>query len=222
MLRTLAAVATALSLITGPVLAQQAATTPVAPVPSPVVVFILEQLVSDTVAGKDMGTKINAIAQGIQTELQAEAQAINTERNRLLGTPQNQTQTAPYRQAEQALAIRFRNFEGLQQRRELELRATRERALLVFSQALDPILKQVMETRNALVVLERGSIAYAVPGVDITADLIRSMDASVSTINVAQVRIQTEAEAAAQQAQQGQENGAALPPRPPVPVPVPR
>jgi Skp family chaperone for outer membrane proteins len=233
-----AAIAAALPL--GSALAQTAAPAapqpaPVAPVPSPVVVYSLQAVVAGSAAGRDMATKLQAIETALTTELETEARAIVEERQRLGQTPAAQLQTAAVQQADAANQRRAQAFDVARQRAEYDLRATNERALRLFVQALQPVMIATVERRNALVVLEAGNVNYAVPGVDITRDLITALDASVSTINVVRVRVQTEEEAAAAAASgtppaatpAGTPAATATPagqplPRRPTPVPVPR
>lgn len=204
---------------------------PVAPIPSPVVVYSLQGVIGLSAAGRDLATKLQAIEAAMTSELEAEARAIVEERQRLGQTPAAQLQTPAVQQADAANQRRAQAFEVARQRAQYDLRATNERALGLFEQALQPVLLSTIQTRGALIVLEAGSVNYANPGVDITRDLVTALNASVTTINVVRVRVQTEEEAAAAAA--GTTPAAATPaatatpagqplPRRPTPVPVPR
>jgi Skp family chaperone for outer membrane proteins len=226
-------------------LAQTAATpapvppAPVAPVPSHVVVYSLQGVVAGSAAGRDMATKLQGIQAAMNAELDTERRAILDERQRLMQTPASQLQSPEVRRADAALQQRAEAFEIARRRTEIDLQATNERALGLFLQALQPVMTSVVERRGAHVVLEAAEVSFAVPGVDITRDLVTALDAAVTTINVARVRVQTEEEAAAAAAAPGAPGapaarppatgtpvpatpaGAPLPRRP-TPVPVPR
>jgi Skp family chaperone for outer membrane proteins len=176
---------------------------PVAPVPSPVVVFTLQGVMGATAAGRDMGTKLQNIRATMVAELEAEGRALTAERERFLQTPASQLQAPETRRAEAALQQRFEAFEIMGRRTEIDLQATTERAQNQFLQALQPVLQGVMERRGAVIVLERSQVTIAVPGVDISRELVTALDAAVTTIDVARVRVQTEEEAAAAAAAPG-------------------
>jgi outer membrane protein len=204
---------------------------PVAPVPSHVVVYSLQGVVGGSAAGRDMATKLQGIQAAMNAELDTERRAILDERQRLMQTPASQLQSAEVRRADAALQQRAEGFEIARRRTEIDLQATNERALGLFLQALQPVMTSVVERRGAYVVIEAAEVSFAVPGVDITRDLVTALDASVTTINVARVRVQTEEEAAAAAAPGTPAAtgtpvpatpGAAPLPRRPTPVPVPR
>lgn len=204
---------------------------PVAAIPSPVVVYSLQGVVGLSAAGRDLATKLQAIEAAMTAELETEARAIVEERQRLGQTPAAQLQSPAVQQADAANQRRAQAFDVARQRAQYDLRATNERALGLFEQALQPVLLATVQSRGALIVLEANSVNYANPGVDITRDLVTALNASVTTINVVRVRVQTEEEAAAAAASGTQPAGtpavSATPagqplPRRPTPVPVPR
>jgi Skp family chaperone for outer membrane proteins len=197
-----------------PVPAAPAASAP--PVASPVIVYDPQRVIAQSAAGQDMTTKLNAIAAAIRTQLETEARAIEAERTRLQQTPAGQLESAATQQAVATLRGRIEALQTLERRSNVEMQATQEQALGQFSQALDPVIRAAVTARNAYIVLETGAVTFAVPGVDVTSDVITRLNAAVRTINVTRVTLPASPPA-----------GTAAPaPRPgaaptPTPVPVP-
>ncbi len=207
---------------TAPAAAPRPAPPPSAPaVASPVIVVNVAYIVQASSAGQDMANKINAITQAMASELQPEARAIDAERNRLAQTPASQLQTPQFQAQEEALGKRLQAFEVKRQKAAADLQATRQAAFEALQASLDPVLKSLLASRNAYIILDTGSAVDFVGGVDATADLLAKYNAAVKTINVTRVNTAAPAANPAPAAPAAPATNAPLP-RAPTPAPAPR
>lgn len=197
MLLSASALALALS---GPAFAQQAtpATAPaaapapaveVAPLNNSVLVLDGARLIRDSAAGKDMTAKLTAIGTTIQNESRAGAQPLETEAQALQKataglSPAQIRANADLRTRVEAFERRLQTQEAADQRRGQELQLTELRAREEFNRVVGPVVQETVAARGGLILLDRGDVSYAVPGVDITADVIERLDQRVRTVNV--------------------------------------
>lgn len=201
-------------------------TTPAAPaaapaVPSPVIIVNVAYVVQASAAGQDMANKINTITQAMAGELQPEARAIDAERNRLAQTPASQLQTPQFQAQEEALGKRLQAFEAKRQKTAADLQATRQAAFEALQAALDPVLRGLLTSRNAYIILDSSSAVDFVGGVDATAELLTKFNGAVRTINVVRVNSAANAANPAPSTPAAPATNAPLP-RAPTPAPAPR
>jgi Skp family chaperone for outer membrane proteins len=228
MIRTtlVAAAAAASLLMAGPAALAQAAApaAPAAPVPSPIVVFDIQAVLSGSAAGQDMNTKLQAIATAMRTELEGEARTLETERQRLLAVPAAQFQSPENVQAQQRFQQRAEELALKDRRMSAELQATQNAALNLFNTAMQPAVTGSMTSRNALMAVESNSVYAHVGGVEITADVISRLNASTRTINVQRVTLPAQGEGGPAGAAPAPAAPAARPAGTPVPAgaPLPR
>jgi hypothetical protein len=84
----------------------------------------------------------------------------------------------------EAFERRLQAQETADQRRGQELQLTEVRAREEFNRVVGPVVQETVAARGGLILLDRGDVSYAVPGVDITADVIVRLDQRVRTVNV--------------------------------------
>lgn len=167
--------------------AAPAAPAAAAPIPSPIIVVNMEAIVRNSDAGRDMQTKLNNIALAMNNEMKTDATAIEAERNKLAATPASQLQTAQFQAAEQAFNQKMQAFETKRNKLANEMQATREDALDKLQTSLDPVVKAVVASRNANIVLDSTSTAFYVGGVDATQEVISRLNAVAKTVNVTRI-----------------------------------
>jgi Skp family chaperone for outer membrane proteins len=199
-LHLLAAVA-ALALA-GPVLAQTApaapaaaapaAPAPVAPINAAVLVLDGERLVIESAVGKDMTAKLQAVATQIQNEIRTERTPLQAEITSVQQAIGNQTAAQVRANAElrtrvENLDRRLAEQERRDQRRQRELIATDEQARGELNRLVTPVIQEVVQARGGQILLERGAVAYAVAGVDITTDVVARLDQRVRALTVTRV-----------------------------------
>lgn len=187
---------------------------PAPPVLSPVVVYDLGRLIDQSEAGRDMRTKLTAIAEQINREIEPDQARLQAELNAIRSTPVGEAQSPAATQRQEAFQRSYAQFQEKQRRLTEVLQLTERNALQAFVQALTPALSATMVARNGLVALQAQSVEAFVPGVDITADLISRLNVSTRTINVERATLPAPA---------GQPAAAAQPAAPAAPSgPLPR
>jgi Skp family chaperone for outer membrane proteins len=188
--------------ISGPVLAQTApaapaaaapaAPAPVAPINAAVLVLDGERLVIESAVGKDMTSKLQAVATQIQNEVRTERTPLQAEITAVQAAIGNQTAAQVRANAElrtrvENLDRRLAEQERRDQRRQRELMATDEQARGELNRLVTPVIQEVVQARGGQILLERGAVAYAVGGVDITSDVVARLDQRVRALTVTRV-----------------------------------
>jgi Skp family chaperone for outer membrane proteins len=197
-------------------LAQTPAVAPAAsPVPSPILVYDVDQLITQSAAGIDMRTKLTAINDQIRRELEPDQRQLQSELAAIRATSVADAQAPAAQQRQESFERLYRQFEAKRERLGAVMQLTERNALGTFSTALKPVLRATMLARNGLMVIQAGSVDEYVAGVDMTADLVTRMNAATRTIAVTRATLPTQGGAPAAPA-------AATPTPPPAPGTLPR
>jgi Skp family chaperone for outer membrane proteins len=162
-----------------------------APVPSQIVVYDVNQLISQSAAGADMRTKLTAISDQIRRELEPDQRQLQSELAAIRATSVADAQ-APAAQARQESFQRlYAQFQQKQERLGAVMELTERNALTTFSQALAPVLRATMLARNGLVAMQAQTVDAYVPGIEITADLVTRLNAVTRTVAVTRATLPT-------------------------------
>jgi Skp family chaperone for outer membrane proteins len=153
------------------------------------VVINYQRVVAESALGRDMAAKLQVVNQQIGQELQGlapEGQSIEQESNRLQAATRNMTAeqvraNATYRPQFEALAQRLQTFQQRRNALQGDAECSQLLALRDFDRLVTPIVRSVMESRGAGVVLDAGSIQLASPDMDITNTVIQQLDANAGT-----------------------------------------
>lgn len=153
------------------------------------VIVNTETILTQSLAGRDMAQRLQAIQTQMQGELQPDQTWLQQEGQALAQARQGQTDEQV--RANSQLVRRFEEFErrrqGFAQRLatlERDMQYTQLMARQEFNRQLTPIVREVMQARNAQIVVDRSTVLLANEGVDATQDVLRLMDERVRTINV--------------------------------------
>jgi Skp family chaperone for outer membrane proteins len=182
---------------------------PAPPVASPVVVYDVNQLITQSAAGADMRTKLQAINDQIRRELEPDQRQLTSELAAIRATSVADAQTPAAQQRQESFQRLYQQFEAKRERLGAVMELTERNALGAFSTALAPVLRATMLARGGLVAMQASSVDAYVPGIDMTADLVTRLNAATRTIAVTRATLPTQGAAAPAA-------GAA-----PTPVPVP-
>lgn len=154
-----------------------------------VIVVDYDGIVARSDVGRSMTSQLQTIATTIQGELRPEAQAIETE-ERAIRTAVGD-RTAEQVRGDSALA---RRIEALQRRSETfrqrqvtaarDLEYTRQQTFDDFNERITPIVREIMESRGAGVVISASAVHLAVPSADATDDVVSRLNQRVRTISV--------------------------------------
>lgn len=171
--------------VTAPIAAAQGTT---------IVVIDQAKILRDSAAGKDIQTKIGSIESAMERELKPTADSLNAEGQTIEAKTANMTPEAM--RADAALKTQVTNYARKAQefnvKRQVtaqELAMTERKAVQDFFAALRPVLQEVVAERGAQVMLDRSSVTFADPSIDVTALVISKMNAKTPTISVVRQKI---------------------------------
>lgn len=148
-----------------------------------------DRLVVESAAGQDMQIKLQTIGEAMNAELNPIAAAIESEGRsieiRTAGKSIEDIQADPVLAAEVgAYMQRAQSFANAQQIKSNELSLTERQALAQFYVALRPVLTMVVEETGVDIILDRSTIIFGSPAVDITDAVLAKMDETVTSIEV--------------------------------------
>lgn len=153
------------------------------------VVLNYERVLAESALGRDMQQKLNQVRTQIGGEAQAlqpEGQAIEQERERLTTatrnmTPQQIQNSTTYRPQFEQLAQRLQQFQLRGQTLQGDFECTQLIALRDFRNQSEPVIRSVMQSRGAAVVIGAGNVQMFQPDSDITTAVIQALDGNQAT-----------------------------------------
>lgn len=147
-----------------------------------VCVYHNARLLAQSSAGQALQTRMEALSQEVQGELQPYATSIQTEAQAL----QSAGATLPADQAQtrrQALQQRIQEAQQLEQTRENELRYTLNVQRQAITDAVSPILVAVYQERGCGLLLDRESVFIMNPAHDVTDLVIQRLNTALPTLS---------------------------------------
>lgn len=162
-----------------------------------VVVIDQSRIMRDSTGGKDIISKVTAMEQSMQAELQPTQQSLATEGQALEAKTANMTMEAvandPALKAEvEAFAKKAQDFNRNRQIAAAELQATERKAWSDFFTAMQPVLQEVVTEKGADVMLDRAEVIYVGDAVDATSLVITKMNAKLPSVNVVRQKMPTQ------------------------------
>lgn len=158
-----------------------------------VLIINVQRVVSDSALGRDMSTKLQAVGTQIQQQaqaMQAEGQQIEAEDQRLATATRGMTQAqiqanTTLRPQVQQFQQRVQQFQARRQALQGDFQCTQVIALRDFQNQTTPVIRSVMQSRGAGVVIDAGSTQVFDPNMDITNAVIQQLDQGTRTATVA-------------------------------------
>lgn len=144
-----------------------------------VCVVSLEGAITTSTVGKYVQTRLQQIATQVQAELKAEEAALQNEAKTLEGQRATLDQNTLETRAS-ALQVKANAFQRKAQLRERELGATQQKAIGRVGQELDPIIRQVYQSRQCSLLLNRDSVVIANPAMDISQPVVTALNAKIT------------------------------------------
>ncbi len=162
-----------------------------------VVVIDRVQTFTQSQAGQDIRTKIQAIETTMQGELQPLATALQTDGAALRTKSEGKTQETVRADAAlmseiEAYSRKANDFERKRQIAAQELALTERKALVDFNNALIPVLQQVIAENSANVILDKSQVVYVDDATDVTQSAITKLNASTPTVQVVRQSLPTQ------------------------------
>ncbi|MHA6288650.1 OmpH/Skp family outer membrane protein [Maricaulis sp. CAU 1757] len=163
-----------------------------------------ERVLRESAVGQHIQTRIQAIAEEIDAELTAMSQPLQQETERLNAetasmTPQAIQARPDLMQRVEALNQQAQQFEITRRTRQQELVQTERQAMAPVYEALSPILEAVVAERNLDILVDRSTLVFASPSVDLSDVVIERLNAALPTVTVTRVRVAQNAAAGQQQ-----------------------
>ena len=153
-----------------------------------------QEALGTSTVGRHVNTRMQQLIQAVNTELQPEQTAIETEARNL----QSPSLDAAARQTRgTALQTRLNNFQTRADQRQRELEATQQKALARVLQEMDPIAKQQYQSRRCALLLDRQGVMLGNPAMDLTPAVIQGLNARIQTFAFERERLDQPAAAAA-------------------------
>lgn len=193
--RTLTAAAAALVAAAGvgaaPAAAQQKA---------PVILIVnQQQVLAQSKAGVSIQNQLQKLQESANTDLNAQIQAMVKEQEDLEKQKDLMAQNV-WQEKARALAAKQNNLPALREVKVRELQISEQQALGKLNESLTPILKKIVDSKGATLLLDRSAVIFGAADTDITAQVISELDKAVSTVAVQKVNL-ADLQKQAQQAQ---------------------
>jgi outer membrane protein len=144
---------------------------------------IFEECTACRAAQATLQTQLQQVqqrAEQLRTPLQTEGQSLQTAINALNGKQPD----AALQQRIQSLQTRQNQANQELAGREQSLRSTQAHVAQQINQRLQPIINQVMQTRGATVVVDRGATLAVSPTIDVTNDVLAQLNQQLPSVSV--------------------------------------
>lgn len=182
------------AVVATPTLAQEAPAAPSlgGPVIPGVCLLSREAVFANAAAGRAATARLQELAAAAQVEIETERQPLEAELRALEAQPDN----AARRQRAEALAGQWQALQQKAAHASQEVEATRVKAMQRIANEAQPAIAQVYAAKSCGLLLDRNSALGGNFANDLTADVVRALDARLSTIAFERERLP---QAAAQQ-----------------------
>jgi Skp family chaperone for outer membrane proteins len=152
------------------------------------------KILRESKAGKDMATKLNNIETQMNNELTPERTTLQNEGKTLDGKLQGKSREQVNADAAlvsqlNAYQAKANAFAAKAQKASQEFSLTERVALATFNKALEPVLLQVIQEKNAQLVVSKSAVIYSADSIDATALVIQKLDAATPTLAVTRQKI---------------------------------
>lgn len=153
-----------------------------------VCVYYGAQTLAQSTVGQSVSTRMNALSQEVAGELAPYAQSIETE---ITALQQGQASIPPaeLQSRSQAVELRIREAQQLEQTRQNELRYTLDVQRRAIATAVDPIIVAVYQERGCGLLLDRESVYLMNPAMDITPTVIERLNVALPSLSFNRLQV---------------------------------
>jgi outer membrane protein len=140
-------------------------------------------VIAQSAVGKQVATRLKQLGDAVNAELRTEANGIEAEGRAL--DAQRTTPTITQEQFEQrqlALQQKLQAFDRKRQQRNRELTATEQKQINRVLTEMQPILAQVYGERGCGILIDRTSVIYLNPQMDVTDLVVTKLNAKIQTV----------------------------------------
>ncbi len=161
----------------------KAAATPAAAVaPGPAIpgmcVLSVNQAIRDSTVGQYVTSRMNQIVAQVKAELSPEDTAITTD-GRALEAARATLAPATFQTRATALQARIGALREKADLRQREVQATEQKSLNRIAQELDPIARQLYQTKHCSILVDKGSVMIANPDFDLTSQAVVALNGRI-------------------------------------------
>jgi outer membrane protein len=158
-----------------------------------VLVMNEDRILRESQVGRYVAGQLETIGNEIQQELDAASSPLEAENERLSQETAALSQEAIQQRPDliqqiQSLQQQAQQFEQLRRVRAQELMATERQAMQPVLETLQTVLQEIVNERNASVLLDRSQVVYARENVDVSQAVIERLDQRIQTTPVNRVR----------------------------------
>jgi Skp family chaperone for outer membrane proteins len=153
-----------------------------------VCIFSSQRAVGQSLVGKAVNTRLQAIIGQVNAELTGERNALDTDVKALEAKKATLDQSALEQQAA-ALQVRGNAWQRKGQLRQREVEATEQKQLARVYQELDPAIRQAYQAKSCAILIERESVLLGNPAMDITDAVVVAVDARIKTLTFDRERL---------------------------------
>ncbi|WP_306253851.1 OmpH family outer membrane protein [Parvularcula sp. IMCC14364] len=170
------------------------------------VILIVDQsrLLATSKAGKSVTEQMQALQTTANKELEETIGMIIAEAEELKSKEGSMDESVYLAEA-QRLAIAQNNIPMLREIKVRELQAAEQKALGEISEIMRPILKEIVDSRGATLLLDRSAVMYASTDTDITEYVLGKLDEEITTVKVERIDLIQQRLAAQQRAAASQQ-----------------
>jgi Skp family chaperone for outer membrane proteins len=169
--------ALSLAAMSAPALAQQVQ-------PAKIIFVDADEVMGNSTAGKAAATALNQQGQALQTRMQTLQNGFATEGDNLNKAMQNKTITqAVYDQKARDLQTRVNQANAEIDNRRRQLAANQQYVLKQLSDAMTPIIQQVMTEKGASVVMDSGPAIRVAPELEVSQLVLQRLNAKVTSVS---------------------------------------
>ena len=170
------------------------------------VILIVDQsrLLATSKAGKSVTEQMQALQTTANKELEETIGMIIAEAEELKSKEGSMDESVYLAEA-QRLAIAQNDIPMLREIKVRELQAAEQKALGEISEIMRPILKEIVDSRGATLLLDRSAVMYASTDTDITEYVLGKLDEEITTVKVERIDLIQQRLAAQQRAAASQQ-----------------
>jgi Skp family chaperone for outer membrane proteins len=159
-------------------------------------VFSLERAIGESTVGKAFNARMQQITAQAEAELAPERTALQTEATTLQGQQASLAADA-FQQRATALNQRIQAYSAKEDLRSREIDATQQKNLQRIAVEVNPLLAGVYTTRRCAVVFTAEALINVNPAMDISDDVVKSLNGKMTTIAFDRERLDQQAAPAA-------------------------
>lgn len=155
------------------------------PVIAGVCLLSREAIFANAAVGRAASARLQELTQAAQAEIDQQRTPLETEARALEGQPEN----AQTQQRRQQLAQRWQTLQQTAAHNSREIEATRANAMNRIATEAQPVIAQVYGQKNCGLLFDRNTALGGNFANDLTADVVRGLDARIQTITFERERL---------------------------------